>query len=187
MKIGYCVEGSTDRALLEALRVRWCPDATLIEGRFRGAFRRREIPKACFELQQKGVDLIVMLRDANDENWRDVLNGDQQCCVPAHAHFAVFGICDRNVECWLTTDRQYASARLGLPAQNFAVPDPKDIFESAMGISALERKEPEIVEFVLAAPLRNWLGNHSFENFYSQLRQKSKELGCMIENLLERS
>ena len=36
MKIGYSVEGSTDRAVLQGLKQRWCPEAQLVEGRFRG-------------------------------------------------------------------------------------------------------------------------------------------------------
>ena len=152
MKIGYCVEGSTDRAVLEGLRLRWCAGAEMIEGRFRGAFRRREIPKVCFELQQKAVDVIVLLRDANDENWRHVLNGDQQCCAAQHAHLTIIGVCDRNVECWLAADKQYASGRTGVPTQNFAVVDPKGVFEIAFGINSLDRREPEIAEFVLDAP-----------------------------------
>jgi hypothetical protein len=44
-----------------------------------------------------------------------------------------------------------------------------------------------MAEFVSAAPLGNWLNNKSFENFYEQLRQKSKELRCPgVENLRER-
>jgi len=45
MKIGYSVEGSTDRAVIRGLRRRWCPEAELIEGKVRGSTRlslRRE-------------------------------------------------------------------------------------------------------------------------------------------------
>ena len=46
MKIAYCVEGTTDRAILRGLRDRWCPQAELVEGRFRGQrFLRSQIPK----------------------------------------------------------------------------------------------------------------------------------------------
>lgn len=186
MKIGYCVEGSTDRGLLEGLRQRWCPNAEFVEGRFRGAFRRREIPKACLELQTKGVDLIIMLRDANNEAWRDVQKGDADCCSPGLAHLAIFAVCDRNVECWLTADPGYASAATSRPAETFRVPDPKGAFEFAFQISSLDRKEPEIADYVRRVPLQNWLGNRSFEDFYDQLRRKSKETNCSLENLRER-
>ena len=183
MKIGFCVEGSTDRALLEGLRQRWCRHAELVQGRYRGRCRRREIPHACLELQSKGADLIVMLRDANNENWRDVQKGDRASCSPEHGHLAVFSVCDRNVECWLTADRDYAAGRTNRAASDFDVPDPKKAFEAAMGITSRDRKVAEIVEYVQGALLRRWLANGSFEDFYDQLWRKSREMNCAMPNL----
>ena len=72
MKIGYSVEGSTDRAVIMGLKHRWCPKAERpIEGGFRGTSglsRFRELPKICVELMSKGVDLIVF--DQMDFNGR---------------------------------------------------------------------------------------------------------------------
>ena len=113
MRIGFSVEGSTDRALLVGLRERWCPDAELIEGRFRGTSgqsQRREIPKTCVELTYKKADLIVFLRDANEENWRDVLKADEHRCRDEHRHLAVFAVCDRNVESWFCADAEWIRA-----------------------------------------------------------------------------
>ena len=39
MKIGYCVQGDVDEAIVRGLAERWCPDAELAEGRFRGSSR----------------------------------------------------------------------------------------------------------------------------------------------------
>lgn len=39
MKIGYYVQGDADEAVVWGLAKRWCPDAELAEGRFRGASR----------------------------------------------------------------------------------------------------------------------------------------------------
>lgn len=183
MKIGYCVEGATDRALLTGLRRRWCQQADLVEGSFRGRLRRREYPKACLELQAKGADVIVFVRDANDENWRTVMQADMLACGAHYQHLLIVGVCERNVECWLTADRQYASTTLSLAASELEVEDPKPVFERAMAITALERKEAEIQQYVFSAPLRNWLGNRSFEAFYDSIRMLSKNLGCNIENL----
>jgi len=36
----------------------------------------------------------------------------------------------------------------------------------------------QVASYVAAAPLRRWLTNRSFEDFYQQLWQKSKELDC---------
>jgi hypothetical protein len=189
MTLGYSVEGSTDRALLKGLQVRWCRDAQLIEGRFRGSSgqsQRREIPNICTDLVSKGVDLIVFLRDSNAEDWREVLKGDKARCRDEHKHLTVFGVCDRNVECWLCADADWLGSKTGKPPSEFRVGDPKRVFEEAMGISSLDRKEREIANLVCDAPLRNWLSNRSFEDFYNQLWQTSKERGCSIENLRER-
>src|SRR5271157_676732 len=104
MKIGYSIEGSTDRAMLRGLQRRWCPQAELVEGRFRGTSResqRREIPRTCLELALKGADVIVFLRDTNEEDWRRVLKAEEARCRPEHQHLAVFGVCARNAESWL--------------------------------------------------------------------------------------
>ena len=188
MKIGYSVEGSTDRAVLRGLRDRWCPGVELIEGQFRGRSgqsQRREIPNTCRELSSKGVGLAIFLRDANRENWRDVLKADRAKCLPEHQHSAVFAVCDRNVECWLCADRDWIAKRVGRAATDFAVDDPKGNFESALQITSIDRKEPEIAEIVKEAPLHRWMTDKSFETFYESLWQKSKEQGCQIENLRE--
>ncbi len=189
MKVGYSVEGSTDRAFLKGLRDRWCPEAVLIEGRFRarsGLSQRREIPKTCTELSSKGADLIIFMRDANNENWREVLKADIDRCADHHRHIVVFAVCDRNIECWLCADREWIAKRRKRTSAEFAVQDPKGAFESALQISALDRKGGEIASLICEAPLHHWLSNKSFEAFYDALWQKSRCLVCRIENLRER-
>lgn len=188
MKIGYCVEGSTDRAVFRGLKERWCPHAQLVQGAFRGTSglsQRREIPQVCIELIAKGVELIVFLRDTNNEQWRDVLRAYEEDCRAEHKHLAVFGVCDRNIECWLCADADWIAREMQREAAEFRVDDPKPVFERAMGISGFDRKEPEIAAMVQRAPLRNWLSNRSFREFYDRLWGKSKERGCRIENLRE--
>lgn len=190
MRIGFSVEGSTDRALIKGLQLRWCRDAELIEGQFRGSSgqsQSREIPKTCTELVSKGIDIVVFLRDSNDENWRDVLKGGTNKCRDEHKHLVVFGVSDRNIECWLCADAEWIAKKTGKSPSDFHITDPKRVFECALGISNFDRKEEEITQLVTKAPLKNWLSNRSFEDFYNQLWQKSKERGCSIENLREKS
>jgi len=190
MNIGYSVEGSTDRALLTGLQRRWCPGAKMIPGRFRGTSglsARREIPKICIELGEKDADVIIFLRDANTEPWRDVLKDDEARCEVAHRSFAIFGVCGRNVESWLAADPDFIAQRFQRSRSDFAVSDPKGAVESAFGISRHDKKEEELASFVASAPLNRWLHNKSFEHFYEQIWQKSKELQCPnMENLRER-
>jgi hypothetical protein len=54
-----------------------------------------------------------------------------------------------------------------------------------MGIDRDDHKETEIAALVCHAPLRRWLLNPSFEDFYEQTRNKSQVLGCAVENLRE--
>ena len=68
MRIGYSVQGTTDRALLEGLRRRWCPHAELLEGPFRGSTRaslRREYHKICQAFVAQSVEVMVFLTDAD--------------------------------------------------------------------------------------------------------------------------
>jgi hypothetical protein len=132
------------------------------------------------------VDLILFLRDANDENWREVLKADTDCCSSHFQHLAVFGVCGRNVECWICADADWIAKKTGTPAAEFRVADPKPAFESSMGVTSRNRREKEIADLVRESPLRNWLANQSFESFYLCLWQKSKQHNCAIENLRER-
>lgn len=192
MKIGYSVEGSTDRALIKGLRQRWCPHAELVEGRFRGTTRqsrRREIPKICIELSSKGVELMVFVSDSNDDNpaaWRAVLRREEELVPDEYCHMTVIGICQRNVECWICGDADWLGNQLGVAGNAFCVKEPKNAFESALQISCRDRKEPEISQLIENAPLHRWMQNKSFEDFFDKLWQMSKSLGCRIENLRNR-
>jgi len=188
MTIGFSVEGSFDRALLKGLQQRWCPAAALLEGRFRGTTgqsARREIPNVCVELCAKGADLIVFLRDANLEDWRVVVRAEENRCRPEHRHLAIFGVCDRNVECWIAADPDWLAQETAHSPEEFRGHDPKDAVWAALGIVGRDRKETEIIALVQRAPLCNWLNNASFADFYDKLWQKSKEHRCALENLRE--
>jgi hypothetical protein len=188
MKIGYSVEGSTDRAIITGLKNRWCPSAELLEGKFRGlthTSRHREIPKICQELSIKQADLIIFLTDSNVNPWRKVQKGDRDKCPAEYKHLSVFGVCLRNAECWLSADPGYIAKHFGLTEPEFRMENPKGVVELAFGVTGTEKQEPAIAEFVRTSPLRHWMNNPSFEDFFDQLWQKSKELGCEIENLRE--
>lgn len=188
MKIGYSVEGSTDRALLKGLQLRWCPDAELIKGEFRGSTNlslRREYQKICDEFVERSVDVMVFLTDADDEPWRDAQRRERESFPQNRLNFAIHGVADRNVECWICKDSGWLAARLKAEPTKFEDANPKAAFEIAMGIDRDNRREAEVAELVRQAPLRNWLANPSFEDFYDQIRAKSQMLDCFVENLRE--
>ena len=188
MRIGYSVEGSTDRALLEGLRRRWCPGADFVEGPFRGSTReslRREYRKICAQVLAQRADVMVFLTDAGDERWQDVQRTERSKFPQDCLGLAVHGVAERNVECWLCSAPGWLAGQLRAEAPPFGCANPKGAFEAALGVSRDDMKEEEIAELVRRAPLRDWLSNRSFRDFYDQLRDRSQQLGCAIENLLD--
>ena len=191
MTIGFAVQGSTDRAFVLGLQKRWCPDARLVEGAFRGSTGlslRRELAKICDDLFcHKGCDVLVFISDADVNDWREVQRREV-AKLPANMRgFAIYGMADRNIECWLCADPGYVANVTNRNAQDFAVNDPKGVFQSAMQITRDEKRDQEIVNFVVNAPLRQWLVNsRSFEDFFDQMWAVSKQRECSIENLRAR-
>jgi len=191
MRIGYAVQGSTDRAFLTGLKERWCRDAELVEGSFRGSTGlslRRELAKICKDLFDfKGCDLLVFLSDADEQEWGEVQKNEIEKLPENIRPLTVYAIVDRNVECWLCADEGYIAGKVGRSSREFVVDNPKGIFESAMGITRDYKREKEIADLVQHAPLENWMERSpSFKCFYEQLWQVSKNNHCQIENLWER-
>lgn len=186
MKIGYCVEGATDRAFLVGLKERWCPSAALVEGRFRGSTGlrlRAEIPQICRELDWRGCQAMVFLTDANKRPWREVGASQRERVPPEFAHRTVSAVADRNVECWLCADRDWIAGKTGRPASEFDGVDPKGVFELALGISRRNRNEAEISSLVREAPLGNWIARSpSFEDLYEKARRMRRSVECSIPN-----
>ncbi len=193
MKIGYSVEGSTDRAFVKGLGQRrgWCPGAQLVEGSFRGKLdprRRMEMPKICRELRHKGADVMVFLTDANDRDWRQVKREEQGWIPPEHADISLVGVADRNVECWIAADAEYLAGKINVRSEDLQTADPKGVFERGLGITTFDKKEPEIAAIVKDAPLRNWLSqSESFADFYDDALDLSQRQGCSIPNERERT
>ena len=104
--------------------------------------------------------------------------------------FAVYGMADRNIECWLCADPQYIAQETGREAGDLSVDDPKGAFESAMHVSRDDKQESKIAALVRNAPtdvLKHWLQHsRSFEDFYDQLWAVSRQRECDLENLRER-
>ncbi|MCX6843050.1 MAG: hypothetical protein NTX53_12300 [candidate division WOR-3 bacterium] len=188
MRIGYSVEGSTDRAFIGGLRERWCPGAELVEGRFRGSTEvslRRGYQKICDEFSVKRVDVMVFLTDANEREWREVQREGRAKFPPECLDRAIHGVADRNIECWLCAEPGWLGSRLGVAPEQLRCDDPKGVFERAVGVNRDDHKEEEIAQIVKDAPLKSWLDSPSFEDFYRQAWHQSKQAVCTIENLRE--
>jgi len=193
MRIGYAVQGSTDRAFLRGLKERWCANAEMIEGAFRGSTGlslRRELARICDDLfWQKACDVIVFLSDADVADWRTVQRREVEKLPDEIRPFAVYGMADRNTECWLCADPHYISEKTERAFEDFTADDPKGAFQSAMRISRDDKRESEIAALVRDAyvgVLRRWIQtSRSFEDFYDQLWTVSRQRECDIDNLRE--
>lgn len=187
MIIGYAVEGLTDKGFIKGLRDRWCPYAKLEEAGVKGSGGgaiRRQIKQICLELAHKNASVIVLLTDANNEDWQTVKAEKMNRVPPLYQHIAVCGVADHNIECWLRTDRYYLAQELGISPEELDVPDPKPIIERYI---PREEREEHVSSIVSNAPLRNWINaSRSFKAFYEDARDISQRLECTIPNERER-
>ena len=108
MTIGYYVQGHTDEAVVWGLARRWCPDAVLARGRFRGSSKesfRRELRKSLTDLAgHKACDVVVVLTDADVNAWREVKAREMAKIPDEYGHLILFGVADRNTGGgWLST------------------------------------------------------------------------------------
>lgn len=188
MRIGYVVEGFRDAAFLEGLRARWCPKAEMLEGGSRGSTGLaigRESANLCAELRFRRVDFVVILRDANREDWRDVLKRESEMVPGDVRQVTLYGVADRNIECWLCADLDFAASQLGIDSEQLrSAEDPKRVLDEALGGRQSGEQDSKIAALVQTAPLRNWIGaSRSFERFYEDARDLAQRSGqCQIPN-----
>jgi|GEM_PF-4793772 len=128
---------------------------------------------------------MVFLTDGDGADWREVQRNERASFPNERLFMAVHGVPDRNVECWICSDADFISQKLGVAADELRVTDPKGRLESALKVNRDEKKEEEIEDLVHATPLRTWLRNPSFEDFYGQVRSLSQQLGCRVPNIRE--
>jgi hypothetical protein len=121
IRIGFAIEACRDRAFLRGLAARpgWCPGAELKEFRYRGRggpSLKGELAKTLRQAVLDGdVDYVVILRDANLEDWREVLTREG-ARVPAEVkHGTLYGVAERDTEDWLSADPGYLAKQLGIP------------------------------------------------------------------------
>ena len=190
MKIGYYVQGDADEAVVWGLRKRWCPDAELAEGQFRGASKesfRREIAKSLMDLKSdKKCDVIVVLTDADANLWRDVKRRESSKIPEDCRHLTLFGVADQNIECWLAIDRGALARELECQVNDIPTDDPSNFIKRHFGLTDRDTKQngkARICDYVAQASLRTWItGSDSFEDFYEQARRWAIQNECSIPN-----
>ena len=193
MKIGYYVQGDTDEAVVKGLAKRWCPDAELAEGQFRGASResfRREIAKSLWALKYQGCDILVVLTDADANPWRDVKRRESDRIPEDCKHLTLFGVADRNIECWLAIDRGALARELKCREEEIPTDDPSNFVKRRFGLTDRDTRQnakARVCDYVAQASLRTWIeGSDSFADFYEEARDLATQNECSIPNERER-
>ena len=192
MRIGYYVQGAMDESVVRGLAKRWCPDAELAEGRFRGRSKEsfwREIRKSLMELKDdKECDLLVVLTDADVNPWRMVKQRESSRVPDDCKHMTLFGAADRNIECWLAVDRSALAEELDCRMEDVPVlpEDPSGFVKGEFERRARNRGQDArecVSGYVERALLKPWIeGSDSFEDFYEDVRRLALRTGCSFPN-----
>jgi hypothetical protein len=191
MKIGYFVQGAADEAFIHGLARRWCPDAQLAPGKFRGGSRqslRRELPKALRDLREfQNCDILVVLTDSDTRPWREVRQEEWNRVPVEFHHDTVLGVADRNIECWLALDRAVLARVLECGENDISRDDPSDFIKNRLGLTrrgpSREEGRDTVTRFVAEVSLRDWIGaSPSFAEFYDDIRRLSANRDCSIPN-----
>ena len=193
MKIGYYVQGDADEAVVRGLATRWCPEAELAPGQFRGGSQeslRREIRKSLIDLTKyKACDVVVLLTDADATSWREVRTRESAKIPDDYQHVTVLGVAERNIECWMAIDRHALAKELQCPVGDIPEDDPSDFVKRRFELTDRDKKgdaRKRVHDFVAGAPLKNWIENSpSFGAFYRDARQLALRTGCRFPNELE--
>ncbi|MCX7425048.1 MAG: hypothetical protein NTW96_05395 [Planctomycetia bacterium] len=175
MKIGYYVQGAADEAFVHGLAERWCRRAALAPGKFRGRSResfRRELANALRDLRDHwACDVLVVLTDSDTSPWREVKTRERNRVPPDCQYMSVFGVAERNIECWLAADRGALATELGCRPEEIPTEDPSDFVKRRFRLGERDEGRVDaknrIQAFVAAAaPLRTWIeGSESFQSF----------------------
>lgn len=191
MKIGYYVQGSMDEAVVHGLAARWCPAAQLARGAFRGSSGislRRELLKALRDLRDdKHCDVLVVLTDSDAAPWRDIKRNEWGKVPEDCQHLCVFGVAERNIECWLAADRGGLAQELGCDVAEIPPGDPSGFVKRRFGIErrdeARNLAKTRVEEFVARAELNVWIReSESFADFYGNAKALASRLKCQMPN-----
>ena len=190
MKIGYYVQGDADEAVVWGLAKRWCPDAELEEGRFRGSSKesfRREVANSLTDLKShKRCDIIVVLTDADANRWQDVKRRESDRIPEDCKYLTLFGVADQNIECWLAIDPGALARELGCSVEEIPTDNPSNFVKQHFGLTDRDTKQnakARICDYVAQASLKTWIeDSDSFEDFYQQARRWAARNECSIPN-----
>jgi hypothetical protein len=192
-------QGPNDIGFLMGLRDRLGCGAELINYqadprlRQRSSLLKRGQAKLICEvsLNQYPVDLIVRLTDGDTRRCHEVRNKTVEAFPENVRAMLVCGVCDRDVEHWLSLDPHYLARELEF--------DPSELPAARLERSSFVKSKVSqrakatrtsfvdvVAELVREAPLHSWLANPAFADFYDQCRDAAQRRGCEVTNLRDR-
>ena len=188
------VEGSVDRAFLRGLKERYCRTAQLVEGIYRGrsgATIRRELTiELPLLFKKEDCVFVVVLTDSNDQDWMTIFNREFNK-VPVDLRYkTIYGVAQRNIECWLCLDRDALARRLNCEPQELDVPDPSRVVKRRFGFvrDPFENEQAEhLVSDFVSDSAYHTLTNRSssFKHFWNQVREKAALANCQLSGSLD--
>ena len=194
MRVGYYVQGAADEASVWGLVERWCPHAQIAEGRFRGSSRtsfRREIERALWDLRDdKRCDVLVVLTDSDVAPWREIKQREWNRVPEDCRHLCVYGVAERNIECWLAIDRTALANELGCGPVEIPSGDPAGFVKRRFGLgerdTARDDAKDRIKQFVCRVSMKPWIDeSESFRTFYTDCRGLAARIRCEMPNEME--
>lgn len=136
----------------------------------------------------QAVDLIIRLSDSDAERPQDACREELSRWPEAEHARIVCGICDRDIEHWISLDVKYAARCMHfdpaeLPGER---KDRSGFLKNQIDKARGEQTRREFVAgFVHHAPaetIRLWLRNPAFELFYSECVRAAKRQDCGVND-----
>ena len=193
LRIGCFVEDDIHRAVVEGLLDRWCPAAELVSLMFRGNKAKCLRPdvrlalSVCFNNDL--CDYVVWVTDADDRGWHRKRNEELDRCPDGWKNYILIGVPDRNVECWLALNRSAIAELCNCEQDKIPRDDPSGFIQRRLHTGERDDEGRQgreaIKEFVSHVGLKQWLDDHSFDSFYTDVRAKANEHGCSIPDEYE--
>lgn len=199
-KVILLAQGPNDVGFVRGLQRRLGCQAEMIDAkgdpglRLRGqTMTARDVKRTITKLHKEGGDLLVRLTDADKRPPQEILKAEKGRFVEQGEQRVVVGVCDPDVEAWITADLDYAARILDFKLQEV----PKDrvgrsgFIKSRIEQKAMERSltETDFVEqFIIEVPsevMKRWLSPHSgkaFRRFYDECVAAAQRADCPVQD-----
>ena len=191
-------QGPNDIGFLEGLRDRLGCHAEITDYRDEPILRKkgtltrpkdaRLIINRC--LSRQPVDLVVRLTDGDTKRPQDIARKERTRFPERIDSLFICGVCDRDIEAWLTLDVSHLARTLGFDPTELPVDrEARSAFIKNRITRSLQQDQTYtafVADFVRQAPssvVKRWLANPAFSAFYDDCRAAAERHDCEVTNL----